>query len=50
MIENGDPMSGLTVLQTVTPPVIPADAHVMTAEIGWPPGSAGTPPMRCCAS
>jgi quercetin dioxygenase-like cupin family protein len=46
MIENDDPMSALTVLQTVTPPVIPADAHVMTVEIEWPPGSAGTPPHR----
>ncbi|WP_227457774.1 MULTISPECIES: cupin domain-containing protein [Mycobacteroides] len=39
-------MSGLTVLQTVTPPVIPTDAHVMTVEIEWPAGSAGTPPHR----
>lgn len=46
MMENDDPMSALTVLQTVTPPVIPTDAHVMTVEIEWPPGSPGTPPHR----
>ncbi|WP_234795627.1 cupin domain-containing protein [Mycobacteroides chelonae] len=39
-------MSALTVLQTVTPPVIPTDAHVMTVSIEWPPGSPGTPPHR----
>ncbi|MEC4840940.1 cupin domain-containing protein [Mycobacteroides chelonae] len=39
-------MSALTVLQTVTPPVIPADAHVMTVSIEWPAGSPGTPPHR----
>ncbi|WP_286142030.1 MULTISPECIES: cupin domain-containing protein [unclassified Mycobacterium] len=39
-------MSALTVLQTVTPPVIPSDAHVMTVEIEWPAGSPGTPPHR----
>ncbi|WP_234797616.1 MULTISPECIES: cupin domain-containing protein [Mycobacteroides] len=39
-------MSALTVLQTVTPPVIPTDAHVMTVSIEWPAGSPGTPPHR----
>ncbi|AMW20877.1 cupin [[Mycobacterium] chelonae subsp. bovistauri] len=46
MMANDELMSGLTVLQTVTPPVIPTDAHVMTVEIEWPAGSAGTPPHR----
>ena len=46
MMANDDPMSALTVLQTVTPPVIPADAHVMTVSIEWPAGSPGTPPHR----
>lgn len=43
---NDDLMSALTVLQTVTPPAIPTDAHVMTVEIEWPAGSPGTPPHR----
>ncbi|MBF9326193.1 cupin [Mycobacteroides chelonae] len=46
MMANDDPMSALTVLQTVTPPVIPTDAHVMTVSIEWPAGSPGTPPHR----
>lgn len=46
MMANDDLMSALTVLQTVTPPVIPSDAHVMTVEIEWPAGSPGTPPHR----
>ena len=46
MMANDDSMSALTVLQTVTPPVIPTDAHVMTVSIEWPAGSPGTPPHR----
>ncbi|GAB5906743.1 cupin [Mycobacteroides chelonae] len=46
MTANDELMSGLTVLQTVTPPVIPTGAHVMTVEIEWPAGSVGTPPHR----
>lgn len=41
-----DLMNALTVIQSVTPPFIPADAEVMTAIIEWPPGSPGAPPHR----
>ncbi|WP_422748526.1 cupin domain-containing protein [Mycobacterium sp. WMMD1722] len=41
-----DLSSALTVIQSVTPPFIPADAEVMTAVIEWPPGSPGAPPHR----
>jgi quercetin dioxygenase-like cupin family protein len=36
----------LTELQTVTPPFLPANGHVMTALIEWPPGDTGLPPHR----
>src|SRR5215475_14101959 len=36
----------LTVIQSVTPPFIPANAQVMTAIVVWPPGDPGTPPHR----
>ena len=36
----------LTVIQTVTPPLIPPDAEVMTVVIEWPAGSPGAPPHR----
>ncbi|MCK0174982.1 cupin domain-containing protein [Mycolicibacterium sp. F2034L] len=39
-------MNALTVIQSVTPPFIPADAEVMTTIIEWPPGSPGAPPHR----
>ncbi|GAA2551257.1 cupin domain-containing protein [Mycolicibacterium diernhoferi] len=37
--------TALTVLQEAKPE-IPADAHVMTVVIEFPPGDAGTPPHR----
>ncbi|MGH3722861.1 MAG: cupin domain-containing protein [Mycobacterium sp.] len=46
MTDEADLMSALTVLQTVTPPVIPSDAEVMTVVVEWPPGSPGAPPHR----
>jgi quercetin dioxygenase-like cupin family protein len=36
----------LTVIQSVTPPFLPADAEVMTVIIEWPPGDPGAPPHR----
>lgn len=36
----------LTVIQSVTPPFLPADAQVMTVMIEWPPGDPGAPPHR----
>jgi quercetin dioxygenase-like cupin family protein len=38
--------SALTVVQEVQPPFIPQDAHVMTVEVTYPPGSGGAPPHR----
>jgi quercetin dioxygenase-like cupin family protein len=38
--------NALTVIQSVTPPFIPANAEVMTAIIEWPPGDPGAPPHR----
>jgi quercetin dioxygenase-like cupin family protein len=38
--------NALTVLQSVTPPFLPADAEVMTVVIQWPPGDPGYPPHR----
>jgi quercetin dioxygenase-like cupin family protein len=38
--------NALTVVQEVEPPLIPADAHVMTVTITYPPGSGGAPPHR----
>jgi quercetin dioxygenase-like cupin family protein len=43
---NDAVQNALTVLQSVTPPFLPADAEVMTVVIEWPPGSPGTPPHR----
>ncbi|MBO0677319.1 cupin domain-containing protein [Mycolicibacterium sp. S2-37] len=45
-MSEADLMKALTVIQSVSPPFIPADAEVMTAIIEWPPGSAGAPPHR----
>jgi quercetin dioxygenase-like cupin family protein len=36
----------LTVIQSVTPPFIPANAEVMTVILEWPPGDPGAPPHR----
>jgi quercetin dioxygenase-like cupin family protein len=36
----------MTLLQSVTPPHIPAGAEAMTAVIEWGPGDAGAPPHR----
>ena len=38
--------NALTVLQEVTPPFVPANAHAMTVTVTYPPGSAGAPPHR----
>lgn len=38
--------NALAVVQEVRPPFVPADAHVMTVVITYPPGSAGAPPHR----
>jgi quercetin dioxygenase-like cupin family protein len=38
--------TALTVLQSVTPPDMPANAEVTTVTLEWPPGSAGAPPHR----
>ena len=38
--------NALTVIQSVTPPFLPADAVVMTMVIQWPPGDPGYPPHR----
>jgi quercetin dioxygenase-like cupin family protein len=46
MSDTADLMNALTVIQSVTPPSIPADAEVMTAIVEWPPGSPGAPPHR----
>jgi quercetin dioxygenase-like cupin family protein len=48
MSKTYDPQweNALTVVQEVTPPVIPGDAHVMTVTITYPPGSGGAPPHR----
>lgn len=46
MFDSADLMKAITTIQTVTPPFIPADAHVMTSIIEWPAGSAGAPPHR----
>lgn len=39
-------MSAMTVVQSVKPPHIPADADVMTSIIEWGPGDSGAPPHR----
>lgn len=38
--------NALTVVQEVTPPFLPADAHAMTVTVTYPPGSGGAPPHR----
>ncbi|TDW79477.1 MULTISPECIES: cupin domain-containing protein [Kribbella] len=38
--------SALTVLQEVAPAFVPANAHVTTAVVEYPPGGAGAPPHR----
>src|SRR3954453_4871619 len=39
-------MNAMSVIQSVTPPFVLADAEVITAIIEWPPGRAGAPPHR----
>jgi quercetin dioxygenase-like cupin family protein len=39
-------MTEIALLDTVTPPEIPAGSHVMTATVDLPPGDPGTPPHR----
>ena len=46
---NGWPpelQKAITVVQSVTPPFVPADPEAMTLVIEWPPGSPGAPPHR----
>jgi quercetin dioxygenase-like cupin family protein len=38
--------NALSVIQSVTPPLLPANAEVMTVVVEWPPGDAGAPPHR----
>ncbi|MFF5229775.1 cupin domain-containing protein [Dactylosporangium sp. NPDC000521] len=38
--------SAVTVVQEAKPPWIPADPHVMTVVVEFPPGDPGTPPHR----
>ncbi|OBI78054.1 cupin domain-containing protein [Mycobacterium sp. E740] len=38
--------SALTVIQEVTPPLLPQRAHATTVTVTYPPGSAGAPPHR----
>jgi quercetin dioxygenase-like cupin family protein len=38
--------SGITVVQEVEPPFIPAGAHATTIVIEYPPGHPGSPPHR----
>ena len=50
MDANEKAKNTLTVIQSVTPPFVPADAEVMTLVIEYPPGdhrdSAAPPPRR----
>lgn len=47
MSEYGDEWkAAVTVVQSVRPPGIAADAEAMTVVIEYPPGSRGTPPHR----
>lgn len=39
-------VQAMTVIQSVTPPIIPQGADAMTAIIEWGPGDAGAPPHR----
>ena len=43
---DSESTSTITVVQEVQPPLIPADAHVMTVVIRHPPGAPGYPPHR----
>ena len=46
---NGWPpalQKALTVIQSVTPPFVPAAAEAMTVVIEWPPADPGAPPHR----
>ncbi|MEV8376177.1 cupin domain-containing protein [Kribbella sp. NPDC056861] len=43
---SGAWQTGLTMLQSATPPHIAQDAEVMTAIIEYPPGDPGAPPHR----
>jgi quercetin dioxygenase-like cupin family protein len=36
----------LSMIQSVVPPFLPADAEVMTVIVAWPPGFSGAPPHR----
>ena len=38
--------NAMTVLQSVTPPFLPAEGEVMTISVEWPPGESGLPPHR----
>src|ERR1700757_4938330 len=38
--------NALTMIQSVPPPFLPADAEVMTVVVEWPPGDPGAPPHR----
>jgi quercetin dioxygenase-like cupin family protein len=38
--------NAMTVLQSVTPPFLPAEGEVMTISVVWPPGESGLPPHR----
>ena len=33
--------NAMTVLQSVTPPFLPAEGEVMTISVEWPPGESG---------
>lgn len=39
-------VKAMTVIQSVTPPIIPQGVDAMTAIIEWGPGDAGAPPHR----
>jgi len=43
---NDKLQNAMTVLQSVTPPFLPADGEVMTISVEWPPGESGLPPHR----
>lgn len=42
----GAPRDSLSVIQSVTPPFLPANAEVMTVTVEYPPASPGIPPHR----
>jgi quercetin dioxygenase-like cupin family protein len=43
---NDKLQNAVTVVQSVTPTVLPADGEVMTMVVEWPPGDPGLPPHR----